>query len=102
MAGHRAAILFNLSNVVYDENGYFIDYTNRNTHFKLKISAQGIRYLYTIVIYMVQNRIAGLGKVWSTIGHYEGILSELFNLLLREIHELSDEIGQNDLYNCKR
>lgn len=95
----RNGIQHNLSNVVYDENGFFIDYTNRNTHFKLKISTQGIRYLYTIVIYMVQNRIAGLGKVWSTIGHYEGILSELFNLLLREIHELSDEIGQNDLYN---
>lgn len=95
----RNGIQHNLSNVAYDENGYFIDYTNRNTHYKLKISTQGIRYLYTIIIYMVQNRIDGLGKAWSTIGHYEGILFELFNFLQGEIHELSDEIGQNDLYN---
>ena len=85
--------------MVHDKNGYFIDYTNRSTHYKLKISAQGIRYLYTLVVYIIQNRIDGLGKEWSTIGHYEGILSELYNLLLREIQELNDEIGQNDLHN---
>lgn len=95
----RNGIQHNLSNVVHDKNGYFIDYTNRNTHYKLRISAQGIRYLYTLVVYIIQNRIDGLGKEWSTIGHYEGILSELYNLLLREIQDLNDEIGQNDLHN---
>lgn len=93
----RNGIQHNLSNVTYLENCYIINYVNRSTTYKLQISTRGIRCLYTIVLSLIQNSIYEIGTEWTTIGHYEGIICELYNIMVGEIHELSDDIGQNNL-----
>lgn len=91
----RNAIQHNLSNVVYSDGNYDINYHYGNTLFKLQISSNGVRNLYTLILNIVQGKIMGSYEKYTTNGHYEGIMYTLYAEMIKCITNLSDDFGSN-------
>lgn len=89
----RNAMQHNLSGVTYDDGGYIVDYSFRETDRKLKISGDGVACLYTMIINLIRGNIIGLYKDYSTRGHFEGIQRTLYDRMCRGIDHLEDEDG---------
>lgn len=89
----RNAAQHNLSSIQYSNGNYVISYVYRNTNYNLKISKQGIDCLYTIMIDIIQESIAGLSKNLHTRGHFNGIIKKLYEEMCSEIDYMNDDIG---------
>lgn len=91
----RNGIQHNLSNVNYNAGSYNIKYSYRNTSFALQISKNGVRNLYTLIMDIIKGRIEGVYGKYRTSGHYDGIMYTLYTDMLKEIIQMSDDIGTN-------
>lgn len=89
----RNAVQHNLSSVVRNDDGCEIVYAFRGTNYRLKISKNGLDYLYTIIVNIVQEKIIGLYKGFHTKGHFEGIICKMYQDLCSEILYMDDEDG---------
>lgn len=89
----RNGIQHNLSNVNYNAGNYNISYCHRNTPYALQISKNGVRYLYTLIMNIIKGKIEGTYGKYQTSGHYDGIMYTLHTDMLKEITQISDDIG---------
>lgn len=89
----RNGIQHNLSNVNYIDGNYNISYCHRNTPYALQISKNGVRYLYTLIMSIIKEQIGGMYGKYQTFGHYDGIMYKLYTDMLKEITQISDDIG---------
>lgn len=89
----RNGIQHNLSNVNYNDGSYNISYCHRNTSYALQISKNGVRYLYTLIMNIIKGQIGGMYGKYRTSGHYDGIMYTLYTDMLKEIPQISDDIG---------
>lgn len=89
----RNGIQHNLSNVNYNAGSYNISYCHRNTPYALQISKNGVRYLYTLIMNIIKEQIGGMYGKYQTSGHYDGIMYKLYTDMLKEITQISDDIG---------
>ena len=89
----RNGIQHNPSNVNYNAGSYNISYCHRNTPYALQISKNGARYLYTLIINIIKGQIEGMYGKYRTSGHYDGIMCTLHADMLKEIAQISDDIG---------
>ena len=89
----RNGIQHNLSNVVVNRGSYNISYTFNGTLYSLQIDAGAMRYLYTIVMNIIGEKIEGVFTKYSTEGHYIGIMNTMYDELRSGITQISDDIG---------
>ena len=89
----RNGIQHNLSNVNYNAGSYNISYYHRNTLYALQISKNGVRYLYTLIMNIIKRQIEGMYGKYRTSGHYDGIMYSLYTDMIKEITQISDDIG---------
>ena len=89
----RNGIQHNMSNVNYESGSYDINYCHRSVSYILKISRNGIKCLYTIIMNTILDQIKGISTKYMTTGHYEGIIYSLYTEMINEITQLSDDIG---------
>lgn len=89
----RNGIQHNLSNVNYNAGSYNISYCHRNTLYTLKISKNGVRYLYTLIMSIIKGQIWGMYGKYRTSGHYDGIMYSLYIDMIKEITQISDDTG---------
>lgn len=89
----RNGIQHNLSNVNYNAGSYNINYCHRNTPYTLQISKNGVRYLYTLIMNIIKGQIEGMYGKYRTSGHYDGIMYSLYTDMIKEITQISDDIG---------
>lgn len=84
----RNAILHNLSKIVVSDKGYKINYSNqKNQTIYLEISQEAVRFLYTILLTLVQNK-----KLIKTKGHWENLLYSYYHEMEKGIVSLQDDI----------
>ena len=84
----RNAILHNLSKIVVSDKGYKINYSNqKNQTICLEISQKAVRFLYTILLTLVQNK-----KFIKTKGHWENLLYSYYHEMEKGIVSLQDDI----------
>lgn len=89
----RNGIQHSISNVTYsDSDDYNINYHYRRTSYKLNISKEGVKCLYTLIMNIIQEKIMGIDKKYMTQGHYIGIMNTLHNNMINEIKVISDDI----------
>lgn len=85
----RNAILHNLSKIVVSDKGYNINYNNqKNQAIQLEISQKAVRFLYTILLTLVQNK-----KLIKTKGHWESLLYSYYHEMEKGIVSLQDDIA---------
>ena len=84
----RNAILHNLSKIVASDKEYNINYCNqKNQIIQLEISQKAVRFLYTILLVLVQNK-----KLIKTKGHWENLLYSYYYEMQKGIVSLRDDI----------
>lgn len=89
----RNAILHNLSKIVVSDKGYNINYSNqKNQAIQLEISQKAVRFLYTILLTLVQNK-----KLIKTKGHWENLLYSYYHEMQKGIVSLQDDIASAGL-----
>lgn len=93
----RNAIQHNMSSISLDAGGYDIGYQFNSTNFKLQISRDGMDFLYTVIISLIQNSIFGMDSFSSTEGHYLGMLQWYYSQVVNKIRALQDDIQPSDL-----
>lgn len=91
----RNGIQHNMSNVNYNSSNYDINYCHRNVSYILKISKNGIKCLYSIIMNTIQEKIKGISTKYMTTGHYEGIIYSLYMEMINELTQFSDDIDRN-------
>ena len=93
----RNAIQHNMSSISLDAGGYSIFYNHNGTDFKLQISKDGMDFLYTVMLSLIQEAIPGMGKRYSTEGHYQGMLQYYYNEAVNKMLLLQDDIQPTGL-----
>ena len=91
----RNAVQHNLSNIVIQQNIYKIKYQYGQTIFGMEITFEGLNYLYTLILNIVQNRIMGLPNFYLNQGFKEGIFYTQYIKMTKEISNFSDDISTN-------
>lgn len=89
----RNGIQHNMSNVNCNSDNYDINYYHRSVSYILKISRNGIKYLYTIIMNTILEQIMGISTKYMTTGHFEGIIYSWYTEMLNEITQFSDDIN---------
>ncbi len=95
----RNAIQHNLSSVVFNSGAYTVSYIFKNTNFNLKISSGAMRFLYSLVLNIINNNIDGIYQKYRTDGHYTGLINSMYAEVRAGITQLSDDISGNLIGN---
>ena len=96
----RNAIQHNLNGVIFNNGSYSISYTFRNINYKLNINNKAMRYLYTIILNIINDEIYGLDKRYRTDGHYIGMINFMYSQVRSNgTLQLSDDIAGDLLGN---
>ena len=91
----RNAIQHNLSSVEFNNGAYSVTYTFKNINFNLQISCRAMRFLYSLVLSLINDNIDGICKKHRTDGHYEGIINSMYAEVRAGIEQLTDDITGN-------
>ena len=95
----RNAIQHNLSSVVFNCGSYSVSYTFKNTNFNLQVSSWAMRFLYSLVLNIINDNVDGIYRKYRTDGHYVGLINSMYAEVRAGITQLSDDIPGNLIGN---